>query len=231
MPKIDLSKLDPENRAGVEELLNQLDDARTVIKDLTDVVEGGDDDTDLEYDEEELDKSEDFDIEEEYEDDDEDDLEKIMKSNPAVRAAFEAQREELAKAQKRADDAFTIAKAERDRRELEDSISKVKKDYNSLNLDADKFGQVVKAARQKLSGAEWDAIDKALTAANEAVSQSSIFKTFGSDNFGAPAGGAEEKLDTLAKSLAASANISYSEAYDRVILDNAELYSEFVKGA
>ena len=157
-----------------------------------------------------------------------DDLEKIMKSNPAVRAAFEAQKQELSKAKSDAAEAVKITKAMHDQQLIKEAISKVRSDYANLPVEADQFGPVVKSAQAKLDTAEWEAIDTVLKAADEQVLAGKLFSTVGNDSFGGEVSKAEDQLEGLAKRRSEEREISYAQAYDEIIVENPSLYAQHV---
>jgi hemoglobin-like flavoprotein len=238
MPQINLDGLTEEQFAHFEDLQKDLDTALDVIDELT--TDEEDQDTleksvaDLLADRDARDavsKSEYYEDSEESDEEtveETDDLEKIMKSNPAVRAAFEAQKQELSKAKSDAAEAVKITKAMHDQQLIKEAISKVRSDYANLPVEADQFGPVVKSAQAKLDTAEWEAIDTVLKAADEQVLAGKLFSTVGNDSFGGEVSKAEDQLEGLAKRRSEEREISYAQAYDEIIVENPSLYAQHV---
>jgi hypothetical protein len=131
----------------------------------------------------------------------------VMKSLP------EDVRKRIEDAEARAQEAERIAKAERETRLDGEYVAKAGK-LDKLSLEADKFGPMLrKVAEQDAETAA--EIERVLTAANESLSKSELFKSIGDGS--AVVGDAEAKLDAMAKKYADDHKVSYAKAYDTVI--------------
>lgn len=147
-----------------------------------------------------------------------------------VRKAFEAQNEQIAKAQTDAKSAQEAAakaeesaRVEKERRETLEAVEKAKKDFPNLpGTDAEK-ATLVKAVLH-LPKNEAELVEKALKAGDAALA--TINKEIGHDD-PVMTGAAIEKLNTLAKTLIEKdPTLTFAKAFDTVCLSNPALFAE-----
>lgn len=140
----------------------------------------------------------------------------------SVNKALEA----VEKANARAEEAETIAKAEREHRETQEFIAKARA-YTSLPVKAEEFGPVLKRLHETLDEDEIALVTKVLSAANETVASVGAFDEIGKRGSGV---GYEtiSKVDSAAQEIAKSENISIEQARERVFEQTPSLYDEYV---
>ncbi len=171
------------------------------------------------------------------------DAEEIDKSElpPAVRAALDkaeadrdAAKAEVAKAQEDAKEAGEIAKAERDARLTREYIAKAET-LTALPIKKDEFGPVLKAAAEKLTKDEFDAIDTVLKAANEQIAKGDLFKSLGANGDGPKLEGAKATATAKAAELRkADPKLTEAAAMQQVFKADPELaaaYQDEVRAA
>lgn len=100
---------------------------------------------------------------------------KALEKAEADAVAAEAR---IAKAEKDAQSADEIAKAERDQRVTREYVVKAE-GYRALVVKAEEFGPVLKEAAEKLSKEAFEAIETVLKAADEQIATSNLFKEQG----------------------------------------------------
>ena len=145
----------------------------------------------------------------------------------AARVAFEKQEVEMADLKKSAQEATDLAKAEQDRRVTAEFITKAE-DFKALPITAADFGPVLKEASEKLSKESYEAIEKALTAADEQISRGELFKAQGRDGSVAKAGSAyaeaQQKAEELRKS---DTTLTKEQALVRVFKADSDLQARY----
>ncbi len=151
----------------------------------------------------------------------------------AVKAATAELRKNLEAAQQRAEAAETLAKAERDARELVDLTKQAEgPDFRFLPGEPIAKARALGALRQ-LPEAERATLEAALKAGNAALS--SRFREVGKgytgaepSNGGGGSGDAEAELDRLAKARAKETGEPYATAYSKAMTQNPEVYSRYL---
>lgn len=144
-------------------------------------------------------------------------------SEDILKALPEPVRKRFEELEKRAEDAETIAKSEREVREIAEWITKAK----TLGLgEADKLGPALRS----LAAADAEAVkvvEETLVAASEQIKKGRLFSVVGSD---ANEGGSDAvaKLESLAKARAEKESVTYAKAYDDVLqtAEGSALYAE-----
>lgn len=143
----------------------------------------------------------------------------------------EDQRESIAKAEQlvkkaneRAEAAETIAKAERDHRLTQEFIAKAR-GFANLPLDAKEFGPVLKRLHDTMSEDDVKLIEKALSTANESVSN--YFGEIGKRGDNAVL---TDRLESIAKSMTESdSSMTMEQARSRALEQDPSLYDEFLQ--
>lgn len=143
----------------------------------------------------------------------------------------EDQRESIAKAEKlvkmaneRAEAAETIAKAERDHRLTQEYISKARS-FSNLPVNAQEFGPVLKRLHETMEEDDVALIEKALSTANESVSN--YFGEIGKRGDNAEL---NDRLESVAKSMADNdSSITIEQARSRALEQDPSLYDEFLQ--
>lgn len=148
---------------------------------------------------------------------DEDNREAIQKALDAVE-----------KANERAEEAETIAKAERDFRLNQEYITKARSLVN-LPINAEEFGPVLKRLNETMEEEEVESIMKALSAANESIADAGVFTEVGKRG-----GGQFEtvsKVDAAATDLVekSDGDLSMEQAREQVLESNPALYDEYLQ--
>lgn len=154
--------------------------------------------------------------------------------DPAVRAYIEKQEaaaranaERAEKAEKTAESAETIAKAERDARLTREFVAKAES-YRALPINKDEFGAVLKAAAEKLTKGEFEAIDTVLKAADEQIAKGELFKERGRSGDGPKPEGARAEVTTKAAELRKSdPRLTEAAAMQQVFKADPDLASRY----
>lgn len=138
----------------------------------------------------------------------------LKNADPAIREIVE-------KANARASEAETIAKAERDARINREFIEKAKSLPFVPGEDQEK-ANVMKAASASMEPDEYQSLEKMLTSMNEVISESKVFTKAGSSQYNedTPQG----EIEKLAKARAKEEGITEAEAMDQVLAENPDLY-------
>lgn len=142
----------------------------------------------------------------------------------AVNKALEA----VSKAEARAEEAETIAKAERDHRLTQEYIAKAKT-YVNLPVDPSEFGPVLKRLHETMPDEDVELLTKALSSSNELVASTGIFSEIGKQG---GAGGYEviSKVDAKAKEMVEkSTDMTLEQARAKVLEDSPDLYDEYLQ--
>lgn len=142
----------------------------------------------------------------------------------------EDQRESIAKAEQlvkkaneRAEQAETIAKAERDHRLNQEFISKARA-LTNLPISAEEFGPVLKRLHDVMDEADVEAIEKALRAANEITAD--YFTEVGKRGDNALI---NDRLDSVAKSMVEkNSDLSMEQARAKALEADPSLYDEYL---
>jgi hypothetical protein len=132
-------------------------------------------------------------------------------------------------AEERAAAAEQIAKAERDFRLEREFVAKAA-EFEHLSFDAEEFGPVLKAAAEVLEDNAWDALLGVLSAANEALGESSLFNEIGKassfDN--------DTSLGSIEKAAArlreADSSLSHAQAVAKAVELEPSLYTDHLRG-
>jgi vacuolar-type H+-ATPase subunit I/STV1 len=113
--------------------------------------------------------------------------------------------------QKRLDLSEQIAKKERDERLMTQMTKRAEDTYPNIPGKPEEKGKMLMGI-EKLGADEKELVEKALTVANAAIA-----KTFKSEGHGEDALVTTDKLDQMAKSYAEEHNVSYHQAYDKIM--------------
>lgn len=149
---------------------------------------------------------------------------KLAKADPGTRAAIK-------KAEDRAEAAEKVAKEERDTRLTNEFIAKAESDYGHMSVEPAKFGPVLKAASEKLSKEEFDAIETALKAADEQIEKGALFAEAGATGPLAAADAFGELQQKAADIKKAEPKLSEGEALDKAMKDNPDLEAAYLAEA
>lgn len=132
-------------------------------------------------------------------------------------------------AQERAEAAEMIAKAERDFRLEREFISKAA-EYRNLPVEADSFGKVLKSAAERLDSEVFEALTTVLNAANEMLSNTTMFaevgKSVGFDNDGPTS----EINKAAAQIMDKNPGMSREQAIAKAVETNPALYNSYLRG-
>ena len=132
-------------------------------------------------------------------------------------------------AQERAEAAEMIAKAERDFRLEREFISKAA-EYHNLPVEADSFGKVLKSAAEHLDSEVFEALTKVLNAANEMLSNTTMFaevgKSVGFDNDGPTS----EINKAAAQIMDKNPGMTREQAIAKAVETNPSLYNSYLRG-
>jgi hypothetical protein len=144
-----------------------------------------------------------------------------------VREALEKAESEAAESRREAAEAAKIAKAERDARLNKEFVAKAE-GFKGLAVNAEKFGPILKAANEKLSKEEYEALETVLRAANNGIETGELFKEQGRG--GVPAAGdaatdLQRKAGELKKS---DSKLSQAEAEDQVLKSDPDLQARYL---
>jgi hypothetical protein len=157
-----------------------------------------------------------------------DDLpEPVRKALEKSEAEATANRERAEKAEKAATEASDLAKSERDERLNKEFIAKAEA-FKALPVKKDEFGPVLKAAHEKLSKEEFEAIETLLKAADEQIAASDLFKEQGRTHGAADTGAlaeAKQKAEELRKS---DSTLTQAQALDKAFKENPELEQRYL---
>jgi len=156
-------------------------------------------------------------------------LEELSKSleDEDTREAVNKAMEAVSKANERATEAETIAKAEREHRLNQEYIAKARA-YTNLPVDAEEFGPVLKKLDETLSEDEQGIIEKVFNAANERVAAGGTFDEIGKR--GIDGYEAVSKLDAEAKALVEKTEgLTMEQARTQILEQDPSLYDEFLQ--
>lgn len=177
-------------------------------------------------------KSDPSDVDEEEDDEDEDDEDEaetskgdpLAKADPAVKALIEKQAKAISKAEKRAEAAEAVAKAERKERLRKEFVEKAKT-LPMISDTPDDFGALLEEASEKLSEDDYKKFEGLLKAANEQITKSNLFDEIGNGGLGSVNASVEAKANELRK---ADPTLSEAQAIARAYEMNPALYDEEV---
>lgn len=156
------------------------------------------------------------------EEDDEIDKSKLPES---VRKYLDTLEKAAKDAADKADAADKLAKAERDRREAAELAKEAEIKYGNLPGESSAKGRVLKLIRDSGDEDVRKTAEEMLLAGDKAMK--AALDSVGSD---VPvAGSAEDRLDALAKERAKQDDVPYAKAYDQVLAENPNLYTEYTK--
>lgn len=110
--------------------------------------------------------------------DDDDDLEKSDLPE-SIKARLRKADEREAEALKKAEEATTLAKAERDLRIEREFITKAENDFAYVGGDTREFGKLLKSASENLSKDDYDRLEEVLKAADKGLEKSELFTEIG----------------------------------------------------
>ncbi len=146
--------------------------------------------------------------------------EPIQKAIDDMQKSLEGQKEENEKLRKE----LTDEKAIRRRNEY---IVKAEKEYGDVPGTAEEIADMMIKAED--ADAELlEAIEKKFGECGELIKESALLKEIGSDSFGETT--AHGKIESLAKEkVKADPKLSFEKAYDQVLQENPELYSQHEK--
>lgn len=143
--------------------------------------------------------------------------EDIFKSaDPAVQAAVEELR-------KRADEAESIAKAEREARLQREFIEKAQS-FQNLPTANEELGSLLKTLAASLDEDTFGKIETVLREADGLIGKSA-WDEIGSGMTPSPS---HDKAEELAKAMATEKGITYEQAYSEVLTEHPDLYNEYL---
>jgi hypothetical protein len=146
---------------------------------------------------------------------------------PAVKAALEKAESDRAEDRKRAEKAEKIAKEERNTRLTKEFVAKAE-DYKALAVKAEDFGPVLKEASEKLSEEAFEALEKALNAADEGLAKSELFKEQGANGVPEPGDAFQEATRKAAELRKSDSKLSEPEALDKVLRSDRDLQERYL---
>jgi len=146
--------------------------------------------------------------------------------NEDNREAIQKALEAVEKANARAEEAESIAKAEREHRLNQEYVAKARA-YTNLPVSADEFGPVLKKIHESLDESEFELMTKVLSSANETIADMRVFDEIGKR--GVQGYEAVSKADAQAAEVAKSEGISQEAALSKVFEQNPGLYDEYLK--
>jgi len=149
---------------------------------------------------------------------------KLAKADPETRAAIK-------KAEDRAEAAEKVAKAERDTRLTNEFIAKAENELGHMSVKPEDFGPVLKAASEKLSKEEFEAIETALKAADAQIEKGALFAEAGAVGPVAAADAFGELQQKAAEIKKADSKLSDAEALDKAMKDNPDLEAAYLAEA
>lgn len=141
-----------------------------------------------------------------------------------VRPAIEALWKEHEEAIRKAQELEAVLKEERDRQLTKEFVAKASA-FANLPIKPEELGPVLKRVSES-SQEDYQLIEQVLKAADEALGQSRLFAELGSEIPGSEPLG---KVEAMAKELVAKSGITYEQAVDRVLVENPELYTEYLR--
>lgn len=146
--------------------------------------------------------------------------EELLKSLPeSLRKMFED-------AKKIADDAQAVAKAEKDARLNAEFISKAK-ELNSLTVDPEAFGPLLKRASEVMAAADFEALMQVFKAADAQLKEAGLFKEHGRNSDGG-GGDVLKRAQALADELKKNnPTLTIEQALTKVWEQNPDLYSQY----
>ena len=139
----------------------------------------------------------------------------LVKSNPIVQAL-------ISKAEARATEAETIAKAERDERLRRDYIAKAE-GFKHLPNDADTLGRLLRAVDEKLNPADAEELGKILKAADGALESAKLFDELGSTSIVKGSASLESAAEEIRKT---DPSLTREQAIAKALENNPALYEE-----
>lgn len=146
----------------------------------------------------------------------------------AVRDALEKAETERDELKKAADEATQLAKAERDQRIAKEFIAKAEGEFAHVGGDSTEFGPILKAASEKLSKEEYEALETRLRAAEEQVRTSQLFKEMGRSGDPAPAGEGDQDLARKAEELRKNdSSLTPYQAMEQALRQSRELQRQY----
>ena len=150
----------------------------------------------------------------------------LAKADPAVRSLVEKMQNATKDALAKADYAESIAKAERERR-LNSEFVETAKSFDALPVDPAEFGPVLKSIAEA-DPVSYEKVFSVLKAANAAALD--LFKTTGTSARGSLDGTSVAKADEMAQALISkNADLTYEQAYERVLANNPSLYRDMIE--
>lgn len=153
--------------------------------------------------------------------------EDVLKSaSPEVRKLFEDLAGRVEKAETRATEADSIAKTERDARELAELRKRAESELGNLAGTPDEKAEMLRDLTKALGKEKAEKMIGMLKAADEAVRQGALFKEVGTG--GAATGTAFEKIRAEAQKLLESKTVkTIEEGISKVALENPALYKQY----
>lgn len=149
---------------------------------------------------------------------------KLAKADPETRAAIE-------KAEDRAEAAEKVAKEERDTRLTNEFIAKAESDYGHMSVEPAEFGPVLKAASEKLSKEEFEAIETALKAADAQIEKGALFAEAGAGGVPVAADAMAELKQKAEEIRKSDPKLSEAAALDKAMTDNPDLQQRYLDEA
>lgn len=143
--------------------------------------------------------------------------EDLLKSLP------ESIRKRLEDAERRAEEAESIAKAEREARVRREFLEKAR-GYRALPVKAEEFARVLKGLFEK-APEEAKEIESLLQAADEALQKSALFREMGRSGGGAPS--AWGQIESLARERLGKGGLTKEQAIAQVLQERPELYRQY----
>ena len=104
-------------------------------------------------------------------------------------------------------------------------VKRLEKDFAGLPVKADDFAPIMKMAKANLDDEQMTELNRILKAGSEALKDLEVMK--GLSNGGQAPTSAEDKLEKMAKERAGKDNITFEQAYSKVLNDNPDLYLDF----
>lgn len=140
---------------------------------------------------------------------------------PEQRAFFKKQQEKVEAAEK-------MAKAEKEARLNKEFIQKAA-EFDGLAVKAEELGPVLKAASESLSEEQFAKLEEVLKGASNAIKTGEVFKEVGSGEAGSSSVWDEiqKKAEELRKE---DTSLSKEAAETRVLEENPDLYTRYIKG-
>jgi hypothetical protein len=147
---------------------------------------------------------------------------------PEVQAQIDSLFKSQEEAVRKAAELEAVLKEERDKRLTEEALA-IAKGFSNLPINAEEFGPVVKALREK-APQEWAEVCKALTAADKAIGEGKLFDEVGTTT-SPKASSVMGQINALADGLVQKSEIKLTreQAIDQVLKSNPDLYNEYLK--